>query len=250
MENTPQRPSDNPTKGNKKHTVLKVIAIILFPIAAGLFFIWPSRIFREKMKKGWRILLWAIYTPVSLWFVFLKIFCVALLISESINPTYGIAGISRGNVAPTEYRTKEDFYKLTGVAFPELQLVDSLSYDEGVLGACWWNEYKFIAPKGLKKDFFKRLDAACQTDSEHWGLSEGSFADNFNPYSGSELSKEGQMIYSYWIYPDAEPVDRTKGVCDRMVTMDDGSLVNDWDGSFISVEVQKDTIVLRKGWLR
>jgi hypothetical protein len=250
MNNIFNRQSDNSSNGKKKHTLLKVVAIILFPIAAGLFFIWPSRLFKGKMKKGWRILLWAIYTPVALWLVFLKIFCVALLISESINPTYVKSGITRENVTPTEYRTKEDFYKLTGVEFPELQLVDSLSYDEGILGACWWDEYKFIATKGLKTGFFKRLDVACQKDSEHWSYTEGSFADTFDPYYRSGLSKDGQMIYSYWIYPDTEPVDRTKGVCDRMVTMDDGSLVQDWDGGFISVEVQKDTVVLRKGWLR
>lgn len=57
-------------------------------------------------------------------------------------------------------------------------------------------------------------------------------------------------VYSYWIYPDQHPVDRSRGMCDRMVTMDDGNLVNDWDGDFISVEIQTDTIVLRKGWLR
>lgn len=39
-------------------------------------------------------------------------------------------------------------------------------------------------------------------------------------------------------------------MCDRMVEMDDGSLTKDWDGSFVSVEVQNDTIWIREGWLR
>ena len=76
-----------------------------------------------------------------------------------------------------------------------------------------------------------------------------SIGDYFYRGTGG-LIKECESIYSYFIYPDQTPVDRSRGMCDRMVTMDDGSVVNDWDGSFISVEIQKDTIVLRDGWLR
>jgi hypothetical protein len=39
-------------------------------------------------------------------------------------------------------------------------------------------------------------------------------------------------------------------MCDRMVKMEDGSLVPDWDGGFISVNIENDTIYLKQGWLR
>jgi hypothetical protein len=35
-----------------------------------------------------------------------------------------------------------------------------------------------------------------------------------------------------------------------MVKMEDGNVVPDWDGSFISVNVENDMISLRQGWLR
>ena len=74
-------------------------------------------------------------------------------------------------------------------------------------------------------------------------------ADYF--YRGTdEPIKEDESIYSYFIYPDQTPVDRSRGMCDRMVESSDGELTPDWDGDFVSVEIQKDTIVLRDGWLR
>lgn len=63
-----------------------------------------------------------------------------------------------------------------------------------------------------------------------------SIGDYFYRGTGGPI-KEDESMYSYFIYPDQIPVDRSRGMCDRMVTMDDGSVV-------------KDTIVLRDGWLR
>ena len=59
-----------------------------------------------------------------------------------------------------------------------------------------------------------------------------------------------QMVYHYEIYPDKEPVDRNRGMCDRMVEGFDGKMVPDWDGSYITVDVVNDTIILRNGWVR
>ncbi|MBO7220424.1 MAG: hypothetical protein J6V21_04470 [Alistipes sp.] len=89
----------------------------------------------------------------------------------------------------------------------------------------------FVVKEVNKSNFYKRLERACKTDPSHWNYDD-----------------EG--AYSYWIFPDQHPVDRSRGMCDRMVTMEDGSLVKDWDGDFISVEVQRDTIILQKGWVR
>lgn len=60
------------------------------------------------------------------------------------------------------------------------------------------------------------------------------------------VSRSGKRVF----HPDSTSVDRSRGMCDRMVEKDDGSLTMDWDGSFVSVEVQNDTIWIREGWLR
>lgn len=225
---------------NKKKLILRIILLILFPYAAGLFLLWPSNLFKDRMSKGWKIFCWVIYAPIGLYFVVQKVFLYMWFIVMVADPDAGKPRVAHENISSPEYRTSEDFYKLTGVEFPELEIVDSLFYDEGCVRACIWHEYKFIAKDVNDEEFFNRLDQACQTDSTHWKLITGSV----NPI------KENEPIYSYFIYPDQTPVDRSRGMCDRMVTMDDGRVITDWDGSFISVEIKKDTIVLRDGWLR
>lgn len=128
-------------------------------------------------------------------------------------------------------------------------MVDSIFFEEGCMRANLWNEYRFVAKGGLSKDFKKRLKCACKTDSTHWSYSEGSLSDWFYKGLGEPIVGD-RKIYKYWIYPDKEPVDRSRGMCDRMVELDDGSIVEEWDASFISVEVRSDTIILRNGWLR
>lgn len=234
---------------DKKRLVLWIILLILFPYAAGLFLLWPSNLFKDRMPRGWKIFCWVIYAPIGLSFIALKVFAFVWFIAICTDPDAGQPYIVKENISAPDYRTAEDFYKLTGVEFPELEMVDSLFYDEGCLRACTWHEYKFVAKTALDEEFFNRLDQACQTDSTHWNHRTGSMADYFYRGTGEPI-KEDESIYSYFIYPDQTPVDRSRGMCDRMVTLDDGTIVNEWDGSFISVEIQKDTIVLRDGWLR
>lgn len=222
-----------------------IIALILFPITAGLYFIWPSKIFKGRMSKGWKIFWWVTYALTAFCFVAIKIlFCLIYIAMANSHPE-----VSHCSSTPAPYRTSEDFYKLTGVEFPELEIVDSLFFDEGGLPTNGWNEYKFVAKDGLNKDFYKRLEYACETDSKHWEYSEGSLSDYFYEGTGEHIIGD-RKIYKYWIYPDKEPVDRSRGMCDRMVELEDGSVVDEWDGSFISVDIVNDTIILRDGWLR
>ena len=229
---------------NALKVLLRIIAIILFPITAGLYFIWPSKIFKDRMSKGWNIFWWITYALTALYCVAFKVLSCTVFILLAIGSAEG-PSVSRDNVPAPDYKTSEDFYKLTGVEFPELEMVDSLFFYEHGLPTNYWNEYKFITKGGLNKGFYKRLELACETDSKHWEYSE----DSLSKGTGEPIIGD-RKIYKYWIYPDEEPVDRSRGMCDRMVELDDGRVVEEWDGSFISVEVRNDTIVLRKGWLR
>lgn len=236
---------------NKKKLTMWIILLILFPYAVGLFLIWPSNIFRDRMPKGWKIFCWVIYAPIGLTFVALKMLLYTYIVAVMIDPSgsYGTPIITRENISSPDYRTTEDFYKLTGVEFPELELVDSLFYDEGCIRACTWHEYKFVAKERLDEEFFKCLDKACVNDSTHWSRhlnTEYAIGPGFE----QDYENEHVEYYSYRIYPDQKPVDRSRGMCDRMVKGYNDELTVDWDGSFVSVEIQNDTIVLRDGWLR
>lgn len=50
-----------------------IIANILFPISAGLYFIWPSRIFKDKMSQNWKTFWWIIYILIAVPFVIFKV---------------------------------------------------------------------------------------------------------------------------------------------------------------------------------
>ena len=223
-----------------------IIAIILFPISAGLYFIWPSRIFKDRMSQNWQTFWWIIYAVQALIGVALKIFaCLALILMtyENVDPC-----VTRDNVPAPDYKTSEDFYKLTGVEFPELKMVDSLFFQDGGFPTNHWKEYKFIAKDDLNDSFHKRLEQACETDATHWSYTDGDIADYFYPSLGEPIIGN-QMHYHYRIYPDQEPVDRSRGMCDRMVEGFDGEMVTDWDGTYITVDIVNDTIILRNGWV-
>ena len=208
---------------NVLKVLLRIIAIILFPITAGLYFIWPSRIFKDRMSQNWNTFWWIIYAVQAFIGVASKIFaCLVfiLMANEDVDPW-----VSRNNVPAPDYKTSEDFYKLTGVEFPELEMVDSLFQDDIYI---YYREYQFVAKEGLSDVFYQRLEHACVTDSTHWEQMVGD-----------------QTGYHYEIYPDQVPVDRSRGMCDRMVKGFDGKMVPDWDGYYITVDVVNDTIILR-----
>lgn len=222
-----------------------IIALILFPITAGLYFIWPSKINRDRISRNGKTFWWVIYAVLAFWGVASKV----LICLTCFLMTYEDSGpiISRDDVPAPEYRTSEDFYKLTGVEFPELEMVDSLIFQDGGFATNYWKEYKFVVKDGVSNRFHKHLEYACKEDSTHWYY--GPIADYFYSVTAEE-SVDGSMVYHYEIYPDEQPVDRSRGMCDRMVEVFDGEMVTDWDGTFISVDIVNDTIILRDGWLR
>ena len=111
--------------------ILWIIAFILFPITAGLYFVWPSKILKERLSPNWRRFWWITYGFVALVGITSKIWfyvVVPLALSYSGEPF-----TTCENVQPSDYHTAEDFRKLTGVEFPELEMVDSLYYDENII---------------------------------------------------------------------------------------------------------------------
>ena len=213
---------------------LWILAFILCPLALVLYYIWPSNI-KTNMSKPWKIFWWILYALFALGYVAAKLFIVCIFIAmfEDREPT-----ISRDDVVPATYKTSEDFYKLTGVEFPELEMVDSLFYCDNLFPSSYYTEYTFVIKGGMNKRFEKHLENACENDSSHWSCEENSISD----------SQASGIQYYYSIYPDKEPVDRTRGNCDRMVTLSNGDKVKDWDGSYLSVSIKNDTIVLCDGW--
>ena len=166
-----------------------IIAFALFPIAAGLYFILSRIICKSKLSKGWRRFCWAIYGIVATCMVTYK--ALVFIVFHTMNTADTTPTISRENICPAPYRTSDDFYKLTGVKFPKLEMVDSLYYDDMCLNPNTYHEYKFVVKEG-NKHFYMRLDSACKADSTHWRYNED------------------EDIYSYWIYPDQHPVDRSR----------------------------------------
>ena len=129
-----------------------------------------------------------------------------------------------------DYHNADDLRKATGVKFPEIVPVDSLYSDGGL--AAYNTNVIFVSVKPLDKEFYCRLDQACNTDSCCW-------------------SKDSTG-YKYFIYPEAIPFDRTKGMHRRMVDDGHGNKVPDWDGEYISVfvPIKGDSIILDYGWIR
>ena len=97
-----------------------LLGLLLFPLTIGLLFIWPSRLHKDKMKKGWKIFWWILYAEVASRLVISKIFAIFLLCVFASNHSSLDGGYSRENVAAPTYSTTEDFHKLTGVEFPEM----------------------------------------------------------------------------------------------------------------------------------
>ena len=229
--------------------LLWIMAVILFPITVGLYFIWPGRIFKDRISHNWKEFWWSIYILIAIPFVISKLIIYLWFFTIGYGKEGFSSSVSRDNVQASEYRTGEDFHKLTGVEFPELEMVDSLFFQDGCLPSSWWNEYKFVVKGGLSDRFKKELERACVADPTHWSHTEGCISDYYYEGTGEEMIGN-QMVYHYGIYPDQEPVDRSRGMCDRMVEISDGEMVTDWDGSYITVDVVDDTVILRKGWVR
>ena len=219
---------DNASHHSTKKNFLKWLVFILFPITVISWSIWFK--YNDRIKKPWRGILKVLNILLSIRLVVSKISACAFFLIAGFCEDFATENTTRDWVAEPTYMTNEDFLKLTGVEFPELELIDSVHYDDGFPTSASWDEYKFVSKDNLIPAFYYRLDEACQIDSTHWNKDDKG--------------------YNYHIHPDMNPVDRSRGMCDRQVQLSNGEWVNDWDGTFVSVEIQNDTITLREGWVR
>lgn len=219
---------DNASHHSTKKNVLKWLVFILFPITAISWCIWFK--YNDRIKKQWRGILKALNILVSIRLVVIKISVCVFFLIVGLCEDFAMENTTHDGVPEPTYITGDDFLKLTGVEFPEMELIDSLHYDDGFPTSANWNEYKFVGKDNLTSGFYQRLDEACQIDSTHWNKRDED--------------------YIYRIHPDLHPVDRSRGMCDRQVQLSNGEWVNDWDGTFVSVDIQNDTITLREGWVR
>ena len=157
----------------------------------------------ENIKDWLSSLIWSLGIIIAMPMLLIIILFVGFLVMFVVG-----AGQSNGTGVPThiDYHNADDLQKVTGVEFPEIVPVDSFCSDGGLAG--YETQIKFVPAKPLDKDFFCRLDQACKTDSCCW--------------------RKDSTGYSYDIYPEAIPFDRTKGMHRRMVDVD-GKKVPDWD---------------------
>lgn len=150
-----------------------------------------------------------------------------LVVGFIIFASYAMDGHEKGTPSSIAYHDASDLQKATGVEFPEVIPVDSIYYIDLYRDI---TTIKFVAKSSLSKDFFKRLDKACKTDTCCWRKDEEGF--------------------HYFIIPNcqSDSLDRTKGTHWRMTELD-GKKVQDWDGQFVEVYVplNSDTITMEYG---
>lgn len=231
-----------------------ILALLIFPVIGLIFWIWRMCYLKKRCPEIRRGYLWwpfgimtAFWSPVIIllgWF----------LIAIATDPD-GAGFVPRiiQIDESTEYGSAEGLYRLTGVRFPEVEMVEAYNYNDGGLPSRWWNTHKFAIRQSDAKALQMRLDRACVEDSVHWSALD---EESYQRWEESRVSRNPldenrtDNVYWYFIYPDSTSVDRSRGMCDRMVEGNDGTLTKDWDGTFVSVEVQNDTVWIREGWLR
>lgn len=82
-----------------------IMALILFPITAGLYFIWPSRIYKDRMSQNWNRLWWVIYILVAVPCIIFKLILFFWFLIIGYEKEGFTASVSRDDVKASEYRT-------------------------------------------------------------------------------------------------------------------------------------------------
>ena len=201
---------------------LWVIAAVLLPVISIIPWIFRIRNLKKKNPGQNRLYMWAVFVFMMIvnilyaGILFLAIIAGAIVGSPS-------PSISRENVSISEYGTAEKLYELTGIMFPDIAPVDSLQYNMWGVDPIEWTEHKYVFSDSPDESFYKSLENACTQEPEHWKI-----MDYIKPYyyMGIKIGTEDKVYH----YEKSTPPETGKSY-------------------FISVDVQNDTIWLRKGYI-
>lgn len=164
------------------------------------------------------------YGCLSIIIIFVLLF---LFIIYMLNKSFEV--INSADSAVVELRSAVDLSRVSGISFPDVIVCDSLYHydlDES------YNMTKYILKdKETMKVLRSRAKNACKKDSNFWAKTDRAFI--------------------YHIYADKD-IDRSHQNHGRLVESGDGNMIEDWDGSYIHLEipVTNDTIILKIGWAR
>lgn len=200
---------------------LWVIAAVLLPVISIIPWIFRIRNLKKKNPGQNRLYMWAVFVFMMIVnILYAGLFFLAIIAGIVVSPS---ASISRENVSVSEYGTTEKLYELTGIMFPDIAPVDSLQYNMWGVDPIEWTEHKYVFSGSPDESFYKSLENACTQEPEHWKI-----MDYIKPYyyMGIKIGTEDKVYH----YEKSTPPETGKSY-------------------FISVDVQNDTIWLRKGYI-
>lgn len=202
---------------------LWMIAGLFLPVISIIPWIFRMRNLKQRNPGKSRQYMWL----VLCFMIIVDILCVGIvgiiflgIVATDIAPS---PSISRENVCAAEYGSAAKLYDLTGVRFPDIVPVDSLQYNMWGVDPIEWTEHKYVFSENVDASFYKLLEDACISNPEHWEIN-----DYIRPYyyMGIKVGDEGKVYH----FEESTPPETGKSY-------------------FISVDVQNDTIWLRKGYV-
>ena len=220
--------------------VIGLFFMVLLPYLAGIWFVSVVIVFFLKSNKKWKdkassYLQWAVFPfPLILhpkkrgyvmsWILFLTspFMVSAVGITTLVYAIYELEKTHYNTPTAVPYHHAEDIKKVTGIDFPEVVPIDSLT--ESSLGYSN-TTVKFIPKEPLTQEFFRTLEKACKEDSCCWRKED-----------------EG---YRYYIYLGMY-IEEGEGKHQRVVDIE-GRLPSDgWVGVY--VPLKGDTISVYEGY--
>ncbi len=168
-----------------------------------------------------------IWTGMAGLYTLILVGITSFLLTELVEASETVVN---GPVDHVYFHNSAELERITGVGFPEVELVDSSYTADLVFGqGYWYITEKFIPQNRGIGSFEERLKNACEHD-ECWNEDDGSYY--FHVFT-EHFCEFDRSIHG-----------------PRMYEMDDGTIVKYWQGYYLEVNVpaQMDTIEVKYGW--